>query len=63
MELEHLLFEVKNILKDKPDLSEIAEISLNNLIQSLKLRENSLELKTIADLKDRFFFRQLPAWL
>lgn len=56
MSTESLLSEVQRLLQDKPDLSEIAEIGLNNLIQSLKLRENSLELKTIADLKDRFFF-------
>lgn len=56
MATEDLLSEIQKLLQNKPDLYEIAETSLNNLIQNLKLRENSLELKTIADLRDRSFF-------
>ncbi len=56
MQTETLLSKVQEILRQKPDLFEIAESSLNRLINDLEQRENSLELKRIEELRNKYFF-------
>lgn len=51
-----MLSKIQKLLEEKPDLYEIAESSLSNLINDLEQRENSLELKTIEDLRSKNFF-------
>ena len=53
---DQLLIQIKNLLHENPDLTEIAETSLSGIIENLKTRENSLELKAIAELEGRNFF-------
>lgn len=56
MEAEKLLSKVQEILRQKPDLFEIAESSLSDLINDLEQRKNSLELKSIEKLRNKYFF-------
>ena len=56
MNAEQLLIQIKNLLHENPDLTDIAETSLSGIIENLKTRENSLELKAIAKLDGRNFF-------
>ena len=56
LQAEKLLLKVQEILRQKPDLFEIAESSLNHLINDLEQRENSLELKRIEELTNKHFF-------
>ena len=55
MNTEQLLIQIKNLLHENPDLTDIAETSLSGIIENLKTRENSLELKAIAKLDGRNF--------
>ena len=56
LQAEKLLLKVQEILRQKPDLFEVAERSLNHLINDLEQRENSLELKRIEELRNKHFF-------
>jgi len=56
LEAIQLLSKVQELLKEKPDLSEIAENTLKDLISSLEQCENSLKLKAINELRDKNFF-------
>lgn len=56
MNTEQLLIQIKNLLHENPDLTEIAETSLIGIIENLKTRENSLELQAISKLEGRNFF-------
>ena len=56
MNTEQLLIQIKNLLHENPDLTEIAETSLIGIIENLKTRENSLKLQAISKLEGRNFF-------
>lgn len=55
MNTEQLLIQIKNLLHENPDLTEIAETSLIGIIENLKTRENSLKLQAISKLEGRNF--------
>jgi len=52
----NLLAQISELLEDKPDLSEIADERLGQLISYLEQKENSLELKSISELQKANFF-------
>lgn len=56
MNTANLLVQISQLLEDKPDLSEIADDRLGQLISYLEQKENSLELKTINELQKAHFF-------
>ena len=56
MNTEQLLIQIKNLLHENPDLTDIAETSLSGIIENLKTRENSLKLQAISKLEGRNFF-------
>lgn len=56
MNTANLLAQISQLLEDKPDLSEIADDRLEQLISYLEQKENSLELKTISELQNANFF-------
>ncbi len=56
MNTANLLVQISQLLEDKPDLSEIADDRLGQLISYLEQKENSLELKTINELQKANFF-------
>lgn len=56
MNTANLLAQISELLEDKPDLSEIADERLGQLISYLEQKENSLELKSISELQKANFF-------
>lgn len=52
----NLLAQIGQLLEDKPDLYEIADERLGQLISYLEQKENSLELKSISELQRANFF-------
>lgn len=56
MNTANLLAQISQLLEDKPDLSEIADDRLVQLISYLEQKENSLELKSISELQRANFF-------
>lgn len=56
MNTANLLAQISELLEDKPDLSEIVDERLGQLISFLEQKENSLELKSISELQKANFF-------
>ncbi|MDO7470467.1 DUF262 domain-containing protein [Acinetobacter baumannii] len=56
MNTANLLAQISELLEDKPDLFEIADERLGQLISFLEQKENLLELKSISELQKANFF-------